>query len=632
MFVIGTAGHVDHGKSALVEALTGIDPDRLAEEKARGMTIDLGFAWLRLPGGLEVSIVDVPGHERFIKNMLAGVGGIDLALLVVAADEGVMPQTREHLDILDLLGVSRGVLVLTKADLVERDWLDLVAEEVREAVKGTTLAGAPLLACSAVTREGLDGLLAAIEAALAETPPKRDLGRPRLPIDRAFTVAGFGAVVTGTLIDGALDVGQEVEVLPAMAGGHLTALRSRVRGLQTHRTKVERALPGTRAAVNLAGLEAAALSRGQVVATPGWLRPAMAVDVRLRVLPSLRRPLRHNLGVTFHTGASETPARLRLLESDEAPPGSEAWAQLRLRQPVALVSGDRFVLRDANATLGGGVIVDANPRRHPRGRPSVIEALERRGGGSPEESLLAALAASEPTEAAALFARTDLSPQTATAALAALVAAGRVVELAAAEGAPAYYTRESFERLGRRAVEAVTAYLQREPLRRGLGREELRSRLGLNSRLFPAALAAWGRAGLLAESGGLVSPPDWSPRLTAAQRQAADAYLERLRSSPYAPPADGRPDPRLLAYLVEAGEVVDVGAGVIFAADAYQRLVDGVVELIRSNGKVTLAEVRDRFATTRKYVQALLEHLDREKVTLRVGDERVLGRAARRAP
>src|SRR3990172_6124125 len=280
MYVIGTAGHVDHGKSALVQALKGIDPDRLREEKERGMTIDLGFAWLRLPGGNEVSLVDVPGHERFIKNMLAGVGGIDLALLVVAADEGVMPQTREHLAILDLLGVSSGVVALTKRDLVEDGWLEMVAADVAELLRGTVLEGAPIAACSAVTRQGLDELLAALEPRLAGAPPKRDIGRPRLPIDRAFTIAGFGTVVTGTLSDGVLRLGQEVEVLPTPTGR--PGLRSRVRGLQTHRHQVEEARPGTRTAVNLAGVSPGDLSRGMVVTTPSWLTPTRAVDIRLR--------------------------------------------------------------------------------------------------------------------------------------------------------------------------------------------------------------------------------------------------------------------------------------------------------------------------------------------------------------
>jgi selenocysteine-specific elongation factor len=621
MFVIGTAGHVDHGKSALVRALTGIDPDRLQEEKDRGMTIDLGFAWLRLPGGTEVSIVDVPGHERFIKNMLAGVGGIDLALLVVAADEGVMPQTREHLAILDLLGVTRGVLVVTKADLVDADFLDLVAADIEDVVKGTTLEGSPLVRCSATTRAGLDELLGVIERRLAETEPKRDLGRPRLPIDRVFTIAGFGTVVTGTLVDGSLSIGQELEVVPAVEGGHLTVLRARVRGLQTHRSKVDQALPGTRTAANLAGVEPDQLWRGQVATTPGWLRPSQAVDVRLRALASLGRPLRHNLNVTFHSLAAEAPARLRLLEQDELLPGDEAWAQVRLFKPLALLKGDRFILRGANETLGGGVIVQTQARRHPRRRAGVIEALERQQGGDPAEAVYAAIAAAEPAELRGVLSRLDLPAQAASQAVEALAAQGRIVLLR-----DFAYTAGGFERLRLAMQSAVEAYLKERPLRAGLGKEELRSRVGLSQRVFALALEALVTSGALTEAGSGVATPGWSPEVSPAQRRVADAYLAALRSTPYAPPAEQRPEEELLAYLVETGAVVDCGGGAVFAREAFEEMTARVIEALRKQETITMAQVRDLLGSSRRYVQPFLEELDRRHVTMRRGDERLLRR------
>ncbi|MDQ3929380.1 MAG: selenocysteine-specific translation elongation factor, partial [Chloroflexota bacterium] len=314
MYVIGTAGHVDHGKSTLVKALTGIDPDRLQEEKAREMTIDLGFAWLALPSGREVSVVDVPGHERFIKNMLAGVGGLDAALLVIAADEGPMPQTEEHLAILHLLGVSRGIVVLTKRDTVDDEWLALVEEEVRERLRGTTLEGAPIMAVSARTGQGLEELKLAMDRLLEQTEPRADKGRPRLPIDRAFTIAGFGTVVTGTLTDGRLKVGQEVEIVPA-------GLRSRIRGLQSHKHKVESIGPGNRVAVNLVGVEVDDLARGMVVTLPGTLEPSTRVDVHLELLADSPVTLEQNSSLDFFTGASETPAQATLLDADRLEPG-----------------------------------------------------------------------------------------------------------------------------------------------------------------------------------------------------------------------------------------------------------------------------------------------------------------------
>jgi selenocysteine-specific elongation factor len=618
MYVIGTAGHVDHGKSALVQALTGIDPDRLREEKERGLTIDLGFAWLTLPNGEEVSIVDVPGHERFIKNMLAGVGGIDLALLVVAADEGVMPQTREHLAIIDLLGIEHGVVAVTKADLVDADFAELVAADVEEALRGTTLEGAPTAVCSAVSRQGLEELVAMLQAELARTPVKRDIGRPRLPIDRAFTIAGFGTVVTGTLIAGSLRVGQEVEVAPA-------GLRARIRGLQAHGQKVEAAPPGRRTAVNLAGVAVEELERGMVVASPGWLRPATALDVRLRAVRYLSRPLRHGTTVTLHTGAAEVEGRLLLLDRDQVPPGEQGWAQLRLSRPVAAVKGDRFVIRDPNDTLGGGRIVNTQARRHRRFHPPTIEKLDAMDRGSPREAVLMATAASEPVSLRDLSSGLDLSAEEVRAAVAEAIAGGEL--LALGSGPPAegtlLYTAGGFATLWDRLSNVVSAYHRQFPLRRGISREELRSRLGLESRPFDQAIALWAGRGEVREEADSVSLSGHEPRPDASQEERARQLLAALRSQPFSPPAlDGDDD--LLSYLEDRGDIVWVGEGIVFAAEAYREMVERVVAHLRERRTVTLAQVRDLLGTSRKYAQALLEHMDEQRVTRRVGDERVL--------
>ena len=619
MYVIGTAGHVDHGKSVLVRALTGIDPDRLQEEKDRGMTIDLGFAWLKLPGDQEVSIVDVPGHERFIKNMLAGVGGIDLALLVIAADEGVMPQTREHLAILDLLQLKSGVLVLTKKDLVDGDWLEVVAEDVKDTVRGTALEGSPLVACSAITGEGLDELVSVLEQKLAETPPKRDIGRPRLPIDRAFTIAGFGTVVTGTLIDGSFSVGQEVEVVPGK-------LRARIRGLQTHRQKVERALPGTRTAVNLSGVAADDLLRGQVVALPDSLPPTAALDVRLRAISALRRPIRHNARLSFHSGASDVWGKVRFLDRDELGPGEEGWAQIRLDEPAAVLNGDLFVVRDANDTLGGGQVVEAHGRRHRRYDRRTLDALSSLQEGTPEERLLTLLEQRQPLGQSALVGQLDLPEEESLKLLACLVEAGDVVALGGSplgDGAT-LFTRDAFAALGDKAGRAISRYYAEHPLRLVMPKEELRNRLRLPSRLFSAALKRWLEAGKLTETAAGAGLPGHEVKLSAAQQASADAFLRDLDANPYAPKSESRPDEELLAYLVERGRVIVLGDGVAFSDAAYREMVERTVAHLQQNGRVTLAEVRDMFGTSRKYAQALLEHLDAQKVTQRVGEERVL--------
>ena len=384
MHVIGTAGHVDHGKSTLIHALTSIDPDRLREEKERGMTIDLGFAWLQLPSGEEIGIVDVPGHERFIKNMLAGVGGIDLALLIIAADEGVMPQTREHLDILDLLRVTRGIVVITKSDLVEPDFLELVREEVSETLSSTTLAGAPVVAVSSQTGDGLPELIALLDSQLQETPQRPDRGRARLPIDRAFAISGFGTVVTGTLIDGSISVGSELEIVPGRRN-------VRVRGVQSHRkaeTTVER---GSRTAVNLTGVDVDEVSRGQVLTTRGWLRTTEAADGHVRMAANAPGPLRHNMQVTVHWLAAESLARVRLLEADRLHPGDSGWCQIVLETPLPMVKGDLFILRSNVGTLGGGEIVETDARRHRRNDPNLIARLEALSAPDPMDVLILTL-------------------------------------------------------------------------------------------------------------------------------------------------------------------------------------------------------------------------------------------------
>ncbi len=617
MYVIGTAGHVDHGKSLLVEALTGIDPDRLREEKARGMTIDLGFAWLTLPSGREVSIVDVPGHERFIKNMLAGAGGIDLVLLVVAADEGVMPQTREHLAILDLLGISRGVLVITKQDLVDDEVRELVKAEAEEVVRGTTLEGSPVVACSAVARAGLDDLRRVLDEALASTEQKRDIGRPRLPIDRCFTIAGFGTVVTGTLIDGSFEVGQEVEIVP---GGP----RARIRGLQNHQQRVERALPGKRTAVNLSGVSKDDARRGQVLGLPGSIAAMTALDAKVRSLASLRNPLRHGAMLTLHTGAAEAEARLLLLDREELAAGEEGWAQMRLAEPIAVMPGDRFVLRTPNDTVGGGVIVETHANRHRRFHEATLRALEMQAGGSIDDAVLVGLRRIEPATVDALAKAMGAAAAEVSAELKALIERGDAVAMGGDPASAPLMTAAGFAALGDRAGAAVEAYHAQHPLRRGISREELRSRLRLDERVFAGALERWTADGLLVEDASSVALPGHEPSLSPAQQTAADAYVRALEASSYAPPTDGAPPADVLAYLEDAGQVVSVGEGVVFAAGAYREMVERVTEHLRKEGTITLAQARDMFGTSRKYAQALLEHLDREHVTRRVGDERVL--------
>lgn len=615
-FVLGTAGHVDHGKSVLVQALTGIDPDRLQEEKERGMTIDLGFAWLKLPSGREVSIVDVPGHERFIKNMLAGVGGVDLALMVVAADEGVMPQTREHLAILDLLRVENGIVVIAKKDLVDEEWLELVTLEVGDALAGTTLAQAPIIAVSALTREGLPSLISTIDYLLDSTAPKRDIGRPRLPIDRVFTIAGFGTVVTGTLIDGCLSLGQEVEILPPV-------LRTHIRGLETHKHRIDIALPGSRVATNLAGVATSELKRGDVVTSPGWLTPTKALDARLRLLPSAPRALAHNAVVTFHTGAAEVQAKLRLLEGDKLEPGQEAFTQFLLAQPIVAVKDDLFIIRSPKDTLGGGQIVDPRAKRHRRFHSATIKSLMARERGTAEEIILATLEQKEPLELGRLLAICNLPLKEAEGAIESMAARREVVVLGD-KRLQLIFSAPRWESLVQEAKQAVQNYQHQFPLRQGMPKEELRGKLKVPAKFFTSALKQLLRDGTLVEAGIAVHLAGYQVQLTAEQQALVDSFLKDLERHPYAPSSELRLEPDLLNLLIGQQRVVKVSDDVIFAAAAYDRMVAGVSDYIKSHGRITVAEVRDLFNTSRKYALALMEYLDEQKITRRIGDQRVL--------
>ncbi|GIV98194.1 MAG: selenocysteine-specific translation factor [Herpetosiphonaceae bacterium] len=626
MYVLGTAGHVDHGKSTLVKALTGIDPDRLEEEKRREMTIDLGFAWMQLPGGRSVSLIDVPGHERFIKNMLAGVGGIDAVLLVIAADEGVMPQTVEHLHILDLLGLDHGLVVLSKIDIVDDEWLMLVEEDVRQRLRGSSLAGAPIIPVSARTGAGLQDLLRAIDALLDTTPARAGRGgRPRLPIDRVFTIGGFGTVVTGTLIDGPLAVGDEVEIQPA-------GLRSRVRGLQIHGTRTERALPGNRVALNLAGVSTDQLQRGDVVSVPGHLQPTVLVDVRLRLLADAPGPLEHHDLVDLFVGSAEAPCRAALLDSEQIAPGSEGWVQLRLERPVAVLRGDRCVIRrpSPSLTIGGGVIVDAHPPRHRRFRREVIAALETLAAGSPADLLRQALADGRPHEWAALASYGGLDEAAAKAALAELRAADEVLILpddgTGLAPVATLISRHGFEMLLQRAKEALAAYHRQYPLRVGMQREELRNKLRLTQRQFNDLIAAAVAAQELAAEEATIRLPGHQPAPGEAQSRAIDRLLAAFRAQPLTPPSRaewGDLNPELLAWLIDTGRLVRVSPEVCFLPETYQQLCEWVEQRLTTGEPLTLAEFRDRIGTTRKYAQAFLEHLDERKITRRVGEARV---------
>ncbi len=631
MRVIGTAGHVDHGKSTLIQSLTGMNPDRLKEERERQMTIDLGFAWMELPSGEPVGIVDVPGHRDFIENMLAGIGGIDAALFVVAADEGVMPQTREHLAILDILQINSGLVALTKIDLIDdQDWLDLVQEDVHDVLKGTVLESAPIVRVSAKNGQGTADLIDALDEVLAERPPRQDLGRPRLPVDRVFSIAGFGTVATGTLSDGHLRVGEEVEILPK-------GIRGRIRGLQTHKQKENLAFPGSRTAVNISGVTLEDIKRGDVVAHSGDYQPTRRMDVRFRLLGDASQVLKHNTEVKLFVGAAEILARVRTLGSEVIKPGDAGWLQLEMREPAVVKRGDHYILRrpSPGETMGGGTVVDPNPQgRHKRFTPGLIERLESLAAGAPTDILLQSSATLVAASLRDVILHSNLEENIAQESIEELVKLGEIIILESEKGALTAHsdilvtTEGYWDQLSSTTLNIVEDYHSTYPLRKGMAKEELKSRLKISPRLFSSLIRILIQNDQLDDKGPLILRPDHEIRFTSQQDQAVQHSLKRFIASPYSPPSvkDTISDVGEEVYqaMVDLDLLVQVSKEVVFRREDYDQMVVEVQALFQDKGTLSAAQVRDHFNTSRRYVLAFLEHLDEVGVTIREGDVRRL--------
>lgn len=633
--IIGTAGHVDHGKTALVRAMTGVDTDRLKEEKDRGISIELGFAYLNLPGGRRAGIVDVPGHERFIKNMLAGAGGVDLVLLVIAADEGVMPQTREHLDIIQLLQVKKGVVVLTKVDLVEEEWLELVQEDVNDFLKDTVLKDAPVVVVSAVTGQGIPELLSLIEQVAQEVKPRFGAGPSRLPVDRVFSITGFGTVVTGTLLSGFIHVGDVVEIQPQ-------GLSSRVRSIQVHGEKVGTAEAGQRVAVNLAGLELEQIERGSVVAGPKSLTPTQRLDVRLLLLKSAARPLKHRARVRFYLGAGETLGRVLLLDREELQPGSLVYAQLELEEPAVAARGDRFVIRSYSPmmTIGGGSVIDPLPRRkYKRFREEVLKALATRERGTPDEIIEQYLLGNPGLITPdGIASGAGMQKGEVEEAVRYLANEGRVKQISG--DGKGYLVLSGVYRLWAGEIcRLLESYHRDYPMREGYSKEELRSRKyqSLNNKTFQLLLLEMERDGYLRVAPQAVALQSFNPGPGPEVEKQILKIRKTLEDASFLPPSwsdlcrdaavSKDSEIELLQYLLRTGEMVKVAEDLYFQKDVLLEAREKVAGYLREKGEITVGEVRDLLHTSRKYALPLLEYFDREKVTRRVGDKRLPGRA-----
>jgi len=627
--IVGTAGHIDHGKSTLIEALTGTHPDRLEEEKRRGITIDLGFAFLE-EDGVRYGFVDVPGHERFVKNMLAGASGIDLVLLVIAADEVIKPQTREHFEICRLLGVQRGVIALTKCDLADNDTRELARLEIEEFVKGTFLAGAPIVEVSAKTQQGLSDLKAALRAA-AEAAAAKDTKRYfRLPIDRSFAVKGFGTVVTGTLFSGQVSVGDEVELFPARK-------LLRVRGLQTGGKSVERAEAGQRTAVNVAGIEHTAIQRGMVLSAKGRLRATRRLDVRLELLPGAP-PLKNRVRVHFHAGTLETIGEVHLLGSRELAPRGKAFAQLRLQDDAVLVRGDRFIVRQFSpvVTIGGGTVLDPLARRFSAKDTARAEFLEKLESGTREEILramaernLLGIAAEE------IIVRTGWVAAE-LAAAAKTVAQQRGIRVVSNE--PLILLSETrFSEILKQLPARVERFHKENPLLQGITREELKASLGRRVRpeTFAAALQMLTEQKKLVTQGEFVKKAGTEITLTTEEIRAKDQIVQAFAKAGLAVPSandvlaqlkmEKAHAEKLLQILLREKVLVRVSTELIFHQEALARLSALLAQYKKTKGeRIGVPAFKELTGITRKYAIPLLEHLDRQRLTRRAGDERVI--------
>ena len=630
--IIGTAGHVDHGKTTLIRALTHIETDRLKEEQQRGISIEIGFAYFDLPSGRRAGLIDVPGHERFIKNMLAGVGGLDVVILVIAADEGIMPQTREHLNIVSLLHVKKGIVALTKADMVDPEWLDFMQEEIREQLSQTFLAEAVIIPVSGVTGFGLDALTQEIDRLTEEVAAKDSFGPARLPIDRVFTISGFGTVVTGTLVSGTLTTGDKMEIMP-------NNQETRIRSIQVHGQKLEKAYAGQRVAVNLSGVDVSEVHRGQVLCKPGSLQTTLMLDARLQVLSDAVRPVEHRTRVRLYIGTSEVMGRVVPLEHDNILPGDTGLVQLRLEEPIAAAEGDLFILRyySPMTTLGGGSVIQTNPKKITRHKIQQVEALRIMEKGSPEHRLLQLLhetSATFPIRQEFLNAHPEITDADAI-----------VEELLQNEQAVSWTVDKKemilsaayLQELYNKIEETLDRFHKKNPLRLGMAKEELRSRIlnQVSSRVFVSLLLLLESEEKLRNVGTLVALPSFAVKLNREQEQLYKAVKERYSKSGYEPPSKTELQTEfsknkdflpVLELLLEELFLVRLTEEMYFSKDALDKAEQIIFQWFEQNAEISLAEFRDLLQSSRKYALVLMEYFDSQKLTQRQGEIRVLRR------
>ena len=630
-FVLGTAGHVDHGKTSLIKALTGVDTDRLKEEKERGITIELGFASLNLPSGQTVGIVDVPGHEKFIKNMVAGAAGIDVVMLVIAADEGIMPQTKEHLHICSLLGITSGIVALTKIDLVEKDWLELVKSEITEFLQSSFLENAPIVPVSAVKQEGFTDLIKAIDAAVGKINEKTDDGIFRLPVDRVFTMKGFGTVITGTMVSDHIKIGEEIEILPE-------AITTRIRGIQVHNQPVDTAWSGQRTAINLQGIEKSTIERGNVLVRPKTVWPSQRLDVFVEFLASNSKNLKNRALVRLHTGTSEIIARIILLDKDELAPGQKAFAQLVLESEDVIVASDRFVLRSYSpvTTIGGGQIIDPLPLKHKRKNENIIADLNvLRSGSLPERiSVIMERTGFPGINLRGLTFRLGVNTKKIREALESLFSGKKAILLDSEDTTviSAYF----YNQLEELIVKNIAAYHKKNPLQEGISKEQLKETLGrsISAKLFNLTLRSLGKKETIVSDKDNVRLKGHQVQLAGDLDSLRHSIARIYREAGLAPPSltdvfndfkDQKSKAEsIIKLMLKDGELIKINEELCFTNDVLAKLRNDYKAILLKDGKATPATFKDLTGLSRKYIIPLMEYFDVNKLTVRVGDHRIL--------
>ena len=614
---------MDHGKSSLVLALTGIDPDRLPEEKEREMTIDLGFAWLSFPDGTEAGIVDVPGHERFVRNMIAGVGGIDAVVFVVAADDGWMPQSEEHLEILKLLDIQHGIVVISKIDLAKEDWLSLVKEDVKEKLKGTFLENAPMVQTSTADRTGIDELYSEIEKMIKKIQPQKDLGKPRIYIDRVFTIAGRGTVITGTLINGSFSVGQEVKVLPH-------GKTARIRELQSHKKQREKSEPGTRVALNLAGVEKTLVSRGNVVVRPDQGIASTILDTRVDVISTQKFPLRHNAQILFILGTTELLAKTILLDRDVLKPGESGFVQFRFSDPLVARVGDHFIIRlpSPAVTIGGGIVLDIAGKRHKRKDKGLLNLLGQRESLDLSGLVLSELTSKESLTKDELLRESNFSSEEILSTLERLEEENKLLRV---EGL--IVARDLWNDLLDRIVKLIQSEHKNHPFRIGIRTADLLSKMKFKQALVDKGMSHLLSKDLIKKKGAYLHLPDHLPQLTPEQQEISKKIALRFTLTPSSPPTKDeffkeKGYPEVITFMIQNEELIELKDGILYTKEDFEKTKQRVVEFIKKNGPSTVSQLKDHLKTTRKYAVPVLEKLDELEITRREGDKRVLGSKA----